>query len=409
MNKPTWSTGYNPKRVTHVRLPKITTRDLNKLQQTKIDLTLHNTALYYCVDDLPGASIPGARLQKILNHLQLDRPINQSSLDFLQQQSLLTLHRLITCELHYNSFRELALAEQIIRIEEKKITQEATRQVLEAEECARDVVMRESLKLVSEKAEAARWARVSDPNYLARIQNKELLAKYGINYFVKQSCFSRLMSILKRVDAGQRLDEQGFVWLSSVGVDYFSAPLRTAYHRMEADFYANEYERAHDPWNAVNASSHYRKCNYAHKADALLSTINIENQKSPKLKSAFYTTHGGVMRDMERRDEALRFGEKAHALQPNNFQPCTLLGATHMDIGSYPLGKEWYDKAVERGATVDSVDKELRTIFARAAPDKKREMGDFLLSVDPFRYDWVQKGKTHSQHATRTRNFPRQI
>lgn len=133
------------------------------------------------------------------------------------------------------------------------------------------------------------------------------------------------MDILKRVDAGQRLSAEDFVWLSSVGKDYFTEELQAAYHRLEADFFAGEFKKTHDPWAAVNASGHYRKCNCAGKANSLLETINVEQQKSLKLKSALCTTHGGVMRDLGRRNEALQLGEKAHAFKPDDYRPCTLL------------------------------------------------------------------------------------
>ena len=47
-------------------------------------------------------------------------------------------------------------------------------------------------------------------------------------------------------------------------------------------------------------------------------------------------------------------------------------------------------KAVERGATVESVDRDIRTIFRQSGHDKQVEMRTFLLSDDPDRYEWAQ-------------------
>lgn len=208
------------------------------------------------------------------------------------------------------------------------------------------------------------------------------------------------MSILKRVDADQRLGGEDYVWLSSVGEAYFSDQLRAAYHLLEANFFLGEFKITRDPWMAVNASGHYRKCNRASDASSLLSSIDIEAQKTAKLKAALCTTQGGVMRDLKRWDEALRFGEKAHSIRPNDFRPCTLLGAIHMETGNYTLSQEWYAKAVERGATVDSVDQELRNIFFRADKAKQAEMREFLLSEDSARYSWVaSKSNTQKRQA----------
>ena len=400
-----------------------------------------DTALRYYVNDLPGASLPGARLQNILDCLRFGRPVTPLSLAFLQQQGLVALYRLATGALSYDRFRELALAEQSIRVEAApaaKLAREAEARAREAEARAearareaamwekrkldlaqaeaarlaresdpkyiaemnlartREAAMWEKRKLDLAQAEAARLARENDPQYIAKVKQQKLRTRYGIHTDVEQRCFGRLMDILKRVDAGQRLSGEDFVWLSFVGKDYFTEELRAAYHRLEADSFTSEFKKTHDPWAAVNASGHYRKCGCAGEADSLLGTISVEQQKSLKLKSALCTTRGGVMRDLGRWNEALRLGEKAHAFRPDDYRPCTLLGAVHWDMGNYHLGQEWFAKAVERGAKDDDVDQELRNIFFRADEAKRIQMREFLLREDPIRYAWVtQKAKAH--------------
>lgn len=149
---------------------------------------------------------------------------------------------------------------------------------------------------------------------------------------------------------------------------------------------------------AVNASSHYRKGDKSAVADKLLSAIDIEKKKSPKIKSAFFTTHGGVKRDLQQKDEALRLGEKAHLLMSKDFRPCTLLGAVYMETGRYDLGQEWYAKAVERGASEQAIDSDLRSIFMRADKASQDEMRTHLLGVDPERYRWVRNSGSKSMH-----------
>ena len=68
-----------------------------------------------------------------------------------------------------------------------------------------------------------------------------------------------------------------------------------------------------------------------------------------------------------------------------------LLGEIHMETGNYSLGQDWYAKAVERGASTDSVDQDLGNIFFRADPAKQLEMRAFLLSDDPVRYAWAKQ------------------
>ncbi|MGJ0515491.1 MAG: hypothetical protein ACR65O_07050 [Methylomicrobium sp.] len=61
--------------------------------------------------------------------------------------------------------------------------------------------------------------------------------------------------------------------------DYYTEDLQSAFHLLEAEFFSAEYQRTEDPWHAVNASSHYRKCNAAQKADELLYSIPADQAK----------------------------------------------------------------------------------------------------------------------------------
>jgi tetratricopeptide (TPR) repeat protein len=308
-------------------------------------------------------------------------------LTYLQQQDLSALHQHANGELTYDAFREFALVERSRHIEADL----TARRAREAEQCAREAEMQAKLKLAREKAEAARRVRERDPKYIAKVKNQKLRARYGVDTFIEQRCFGRLMKILKSVDAGRRLREDDVVWLSTVAEEYFSEELRAAYHRLEAEFFAGQFAKTRDRWMIVNASGHFRKCGRAREASSLLETINVDQQKSPKLRAALCTTHGGVMRDLRRWKQALQLGERAHAIRPTDYRPCTLLGAIHMETGNYTLGQEWYSKAVERGASIDSIDQDLRSIFFRADPAKQAEMRAFLLREDPVRYAWAKQ------------------
>ncbi|MFO0008456.1 MAG: hypothetical protein ACK540_03395, partial [Betaproteobacteria bacterium] len=142
----------------------------------------------------------------------------------------------------------------------------ASRLAKETEARVRKAEMQERVRLTFERAESARRSLESDPGYIAKRKQRELRSRYGIHEYVEDECFSRLMAILKRVDTGQRLNEEDFLWLSTTGKDYFTDELRAAYHRLEADSFADAYRKSRDAWAAVNASSHYRKGNRADQA-----------------------------------------------------------------------------------------------------------------------------------------------
>jgi hypothetical protein len=320
---------------------------------------------------------------------------------YLEQHGLRALQQFAKGGLTFDAFRELALAERSLRIaaaSAAKQAREAQQRAREAQQQAREAAMQAKLKLAREQAESARRARESDPKYIAKIKDQELRARYGIDTFIEQHCFAGLMSLLKSVDAGQRLSGEDFVWLSTVAKEYFSRELWDAYHHLEAEFLASKFQRTGDPWMAVNASGHYRKCGQASEAKWLLDTIDADRERSPKLQAALCTTHGGVMRDLRRWEEGLRLGERAHAIRPMDYRPCTLLGAIHMETGNYSLGQEWYEKAHARGASLDVIDHELRNIFFRADAAQQSEMRTFLLREDPIRFAWARpRGKENKR------------
>jgi len=199
------------------------------------------------------------------------------------------------------------------------------------------------------------------------------------------------MNILRKVENRVRLFEDEVVWLLTEGEEYFTTELKKGFHQNEADFHAGEFKKSKDPWSAVNASSHYRKCKESKTADSMLSTIDIAGLKNRKLKSALCTTHGGVKRDIKEYDEALSLGEQAHLLTPKDFRPCTLLGAVNIEIGHFDLGHSWYGKAVKRGYSEKSMDDELRSIFKRAEKSKQEALRNDLLKRDSVRYRWAKK------------------
>jgi hypothetical protein len=319
-------------------------------------------------------------LSGILNKLEEGRPLTKNAFGYLQKHGLSALERLARSEITYENFREIAAREKVEReqkIEAERQAQIASLNALEAEH--------------REKLEAARLARESDPKYIAKMKNRALRARYSVDVFIEPEHFSRVMEILRRFDTGERLTDNDVLWLTTEGRDYYSEELQIAFHKREAEFFSSEYRITKDPWNAVNASGHYRKCNEAEAAHELLCSIPDVRELPPKLRSAIATTHGGVMRDLNRLDKALALGSRAHKMMLKDFRPCTLLGAVNFELGEYDTGRAWYAEAVRLGASERSVDADLKGIIRRANPAKREEIKAVLLSQDPDRYHWVTK------------------
>lgn len=341
----------------------------------------------YFVNDLPSSTIPASRLRTLLEKLQENQPLTTIGFNYLQQLGLTTLGQLARGEITYQTFQEVAAPEQAEREQIAEAKRQAEHQSMLVKVAAQEALQAK----YRAQREQARLAQERDPKYIAKLKNQALRVRYDVDFFIEKEHFPRLMTILHRFDDGNRLTDDDVLWMKTEGRSYYSKCLQTAFHAREAEFYANEYRRTSDPWNAVNASGHYRKCEGAKQAHDLLISIPTERQKVPKLRSAIATTHGGVMRDLNGLDEALKLGNQAHADTPKDFRPCTLLGAVHFELGHYETGRDWYAKAIQRGASEHSIDYDLRGIFLRANPVKREEIKAFLLRENPDRYRWVNQ------------------
>jgi len=298
----------------------------------------------YYVEDLPGALLPGTPISNVLKHLEAEeKAISNIAQNYLIRKGLLALLRYTKNELTFDEFLKAAKQEQLerCRLSEIKTLQQQNVQKIQDE-----------IRKQKNEAVQARLRKISK----AKAKYSRLKQKYKLDYFIENSDYPKLMSILRRIENEVRLPEIDIIWLNSDGEKYFTQELREGFHRIEADFHAKIFRSKNDPWAAINASSHYRKCNESENAESLLSMIDVLNLKNAQLQSALYTTHGGVKRDLGKWSEALSLGEQAHKLTPKNFRPCTLLGAVNMETGNLSAGQLWYKKAVERGYREDCVE-----------------------------------------------------
>lgn len=354
-------------------------------QRVVVDSGRSAIAGKYFLSDVPGAAVPASRLSTILENIERGKQLSATALEYLRQRGYAALVGLATGKSSYEEFSIPARAEQ----EEREAAAADARRKEEAERlrAIAESAAREAARMV--EFERQRRIRESDPKYLAKVKNQGLRAKYGLDRFIEKESFNRLMGILHRIDGGARFSDEDVLWLTTEGSEYYSDELRFEYHAREAAFFATEFARTRDPWNAVNASGHFRKCDGAKAAHELLESVASDTLKTPKLKSAVRTTHGGVMRDLGRFDEAIRYGIEAHAITDGDFRPCTLLGAVNFELGNYESARDWYAKAAVRGASERSIDDELRGIYMRADKSKRDEIRTFLIREDPVRYKWA--------------------
>lgn len=309
------------------------------------------------------AAAVSAPLSVYLEALFRGRMLTPDELTYLRHNGATDLYRLASGQLTFDAYIATAKATEAVALARKSRI---------------------------EAAEAARVARESDPEYIAMMQRQALYQKYEVS-LTDLGLMPRMTKLLEQVDAGNRLPKEDLEWLGTRAKKHFTAPLRKAYHHLEANFHSDQYRQTHDTWNAINACGHYRKCDRSDTALELIDRISRDRLKQPKVQSAVFTTRGGALRDLQRLPEAIQMAETAHALMPQDYRPCTLLGAVHMELRDFEKGHEWYEKARKRGASEQGIDTELRSIFQQLDLSGREAMKCFLLAEDPHRYHWLNQ------------------
>ena len=373
---------------------KVSVEDAVK-HQTYLD-DMRKDAVFYCVDHIESSMIPHSMLHKIIQKLKTKQNDSLTLLEkaYLVRQNLNALHSLVEGKISFNQYKKEVVNDRIKHqehLEAERLRLEKLRE-LELIQLKKQQEKLAQERKVREQAERERRKKLeSDPKYIERQKEKNLIKKYDIYFYdIADKHRAKLINILKLLDNNQRLSEQDAIWLNSEGRQFFTDELKIKFHRVEADFYLNEYKTTKLHWHAINASSQLRKAKASKEAEKFLENTEISLNKNKKLLSAYFTTLGGVKRDIRKVDTAIECGVKAHENNSQDYRPCTLLGAIYMENHEYTLGHDWYSKARDRGAPEKSINADLRSILLKLDKSKRIEMIASLLKKDPYLYSWLK-------------------
>ena len=331
----------------------------------------------YFLDDLPGASQLGARLNGILLRIDKGEQITPLQCQFLATTNLHALAALAQGKSSRAEFSSNAAEERATRMQQA---------LVEATEAEAEVARIAAAKADAVKATFA--AMANDPVLRRKREAKELRQRFGLGY-VDDEHYGRVIGLLKQVEKGQRLRTEDVAWLRAEAEYCWTDELQKAWHRLEAQALTEAWERTGGAWNAVNASGHWRKAGDAERALSLTEKALAQTSLSPKLQSALSTTRGGAMRDLRRLDEAEALGRQAHSLTPGDYRPCTLLGAVLLERGDLTGGHDWYAKAEQLGASRKAIDQDLRSLLVRLPSQERQRICDYLIAEDPERFAWL--------------------
>ena len=357
--------------------------------------SLHaDLAQRYFLEDLPGAAQLGARLNGILLKIDAGEPVTGLQRQFLVTTGLRALDALAEGQATLEEFQAAAQREQAARIEEASV---------KALKDAAELAERAEARAAAVKATFA--AMANDPALRRKREAKELRQRFGVGY-IESDDYPRVMALLRQVANGQRLKVDDLAWLKTEADYCWTDELQRAWHALEAAALTEAWESSGDPWNAVNASGHWRKAGEPERALRLTEAALAKVGSNPKLRSALATTRGGAMRDLRRLDEAKALASEAHQLTSSDYRPCTLLGAVHIELGVLQTGHEWYAKAESLGAPRQAIDHELRGLLMRSSSQEQQRICEYLLRQDPERFAWLGRWPGNGQLSAHSKSAP---
>lgn len=357
--------------------------------------SLHaDLAQRYFLEDLPGAIQLGARLNGILLKIVAGEPVTALQRQFLVTTGLRALDALAEGQATLEEFQAAAQREQAARIEAASA---------KALKDAAQLAERTEARAAAVKATFA--AMANDPALRRKREAKELRQRFGVGY-IESEDYPRAMALLRQVANGQRLKVDELAWLKTEADYCWTDELQRAWHALEAAALTKAWESSGDPWNAVNASGHWRKAGGPERALRLTDAALAKVGSNPKIRSALATTRGGAMRDLRRLDEAKALASEAHELTSSDYRPCTLLGAVHIELGDLPAGHEWYAKAESLGAPRHAIDHELRGLLMRSSSQEQQRIREYLLRQDPERFAWLGRWPGNGQSSAHSKSAP---
>jgi tetratricopeptide (TPR) repeat protein len=334
----------------------------------------------FVMDDLNGARIHGSRLYSILESVEAGRNVTDHQIAFLQTKGLHALVGLISGSLDRGEFLEFAVVEQGVQIaeaEKKVALAAALAAAREAEDTARN--------------DAMMAARDNDPKLRRQREDRALRDLFGVG-FIERGDFGRVMRILRVLKDTKAIAEDDLIWLQTQGQNYWTGEVRATYFHGLAEARTEEWREKGNPWDAVAASGLWRKAGLPDRA-VLVTDEALGHGNIRKPLPALLTTRGGAMRDLGRYDEAKSLGLQAQDLNPRDFQPCTLLGAVHIQTHDFDAGFAWYEKAELLGARKSDVDRDLQSIIWTLEHGARSRLAKTLLDRDAERFHWAGKAK----------------
>ena len=204
----------------------------------------------------------------------------------------------------------------------------------------------------------------------------ELKSKYQVTEYRDSSPSSLLYKILVQLEEQEALDSTDISWLEQENL-----------FQVIATFYEQELDKRGDKWNITRAGKYWRKAGNPQRTLTL-----TEGVVSPDriLVSAVWTTRGAAFRDLSELSEAEHCAFSALKYNPDSYYTYNLLGAVYYQKGQPEQGDNYFQKAVELGASPTEQIKDIKSALDNSGAANRKRVAEYLLRKDPVQYRWAE-------------------
>ncbi|MEG4145901.1 hypothetical protein [Microcoleus sp. Pol12B5] len=338
-------------------------------------------------------SSPSSHLYKVLKKIDLDHPLGEQDINFLKKRKLTETITVALDKFAASLKSQIQSGEPLSEADFDWVKQNGRDDVITfaIENYVVDLKIRIQLGEHLSEADIDWLKQNGREDVITFAQEKEFAAlKVKYRIIDRDFPFDPFYAIMVKLEKEERLDPVLVVQLIQQKLLASHGKIAMAYHRLEALFYQQEYERTGNKWNLPNASSHWRKADEPESALKVTENLDFDQIKENKLKSALLTTRGGAFRDIDKLGDAEKCALKAIEYQPQSHHPYTLMGAICFERGQFSEGERWFNEAIKRGAESEDIDSELKQVVKNAKDEKRREVVEYLLKKNPQRYAWAK-------------------
>ncbi|MEG4251937.1 hypothetical protein [Microcoleus sp. Pol10D4] len=338
-------------------------------------------------------SSPSSHLYKVLKKIDLDHPLGEQDINFLKKRKLTETITVALDKFAASLKSQIQSGEPLSEADFDWVKQNGRDDVITFAIENYVVDLKIKIQLGEHLSEAdIDWLKQNGREDVITFAQEKKFAALKIKYRIidRDFPFDPFYAIMVKLEKEERLDPVLVVQLLQQKLLASHGKIAMAYHRLEALFYQQEYERTGNKWNLPNASSHWRKADEPESALKVTENLDFDQIKENKLKSALLTTRGGAFRDIDKLGDAEKCALKAIEYQPQSHHPYTLMGAICFERGQFSEGERWFNEAIKRGAESEDIDSELKQVVKNAKDEKRREVVEYLLKKNPQRYAWAK-------------------